>query len=1847
MTEPSIDGITIVSKNEKEEEMNENKESEKNQPKKTLKLKRFFTKELESPFDSVDWTTSRVTINDLDGKTIFDHEVEHPVTWDEMAVRICADKYFKTHNLENHPSGGERSIRDVIHRVAFSIALRGYQMDYLDSSSRDVLYDEICHIMIYQYAAFNSPVFFNWGLYDVYEFAGNSKAERWAIKGREGQVNKQRYEYENPQGSACKSGDTWINTDRGPMYLKDLVKSFNNGYTDINVATSKGFSRVIAAKHNGIKSTYKVIFRDGNELRITKDDEIFTRLNKNKEDFRIVGNLSNIELKNSISIQAKSKIYDSYQLLSEKSNSYCDDNYLRICKSAICGWIQTDGFYGKSGTSYCLDLLTTKEEKKSIMTFLREIYPKNKFHIKTRPRDIQDMEMGLESNRIYGSFLRDIWEGEYGLKKLEVGVPDRVKFGTKEEVVAYLRSAFQAEGSITKKRNFCRISWGVVNKQLAYDIFHMLRNLGIFSRIRKSIDKRENRRDGWMIDIQNYSEVKKFKDFIGFIGKTKQEKLEKYINSNGKTKNTKNFWSSIKSIEYYKEEDVYDIETESHDFYANGILVHNCFIAEVDDELTNGETGIYDWINLEMRIFANGSGCGLNVSRIRGEGEYITGGGKSSGLMSFLRPSDASAGVIKSGGKTRRAAKMLILDDNHPDLLEFVNWKKEEEFKARSLILNGYMQNYTHPESAYKTVQAQNANNSISITDDFMNAVINDEDWELKYVLNGKTKVKQKARNIFNQMVEAAWECGDPGMFYIDTINKWNTIPNTGKIRSSNPCITGETLIATADGRNTVPIKQLAEEGKDVPVYCQDDDGKTKIRMMRNPRLTGNNKKILKVTFDDGLTVRCTENHKFITKDGIKIEAQNLKHGDSISSMTKKKRKINEIFKHMSATKSQDYMWIDVGQSGYLKSDHRMIAEFFNKGKISHKEVVHHRDGNGLNNSPDNLQVIDKKEHVLIHSKEMLGNKNPMRDRWWNATTEEEKNKYKQKMSNSTSGEKNGRYIKVSNDEIYEYAKELVKTLKRSFTIEEWREYAAKNNIPVGFSSFRKNEIGNVTDLSRKAAKELSLPMIPKNAQKAHFFTENIANYYNALESGYEKVEIEDETYYPIVSKKCECCGNVFPVRWNDRERGFCSISCSSKKAWESNKEQYKKEIQIRNEKKHKVIREDQINAFNDVKLALNRIPQKKEWVLECKNKNISAEIARSSSPFRKYKDLKEAAANYNHRVVSIEPDGYEDVYNGTVDEFHSFFVGGHEKKESEKRTTQSFVRISQCGEFLQPDNSSCNLASINLVRLLKDDKTFDIDSFAAITEYYITAMEIIVGGSSYPSKKIAEMTRNTRPLGLGYCNMGGLLLKLGYPYDSDQARMIISTITSLESALAYRQSSKIASVVGPFLDYGKNKNEFGKIIKKHVEANSELKPRFKLVKQLHQAAIEVWNEAEKSIQRYGVRNSQVVVIAPTGTIMFLMGTTNNGIEPPFALTSYKLMSDGSMVVLMCDEARDALKDLGYDSSQVKDITEYMNKQGHVEGAPYLNVQHYPIFDTANVNGNGTRFIRPMAHVEAIAAATPFISGGISKTINMPESATLEEIYDCYVEGWKMGCKSLALYRSGSKWSQPLNSRNKNLRKEAIKREAKRARQRIEKSDFHRENPNDIWEYRKGLASRKRAGGRAPSERLNFQIGGENVHIHPVRYPDNGISELWIEVGKENPTVNGLVDAIGRIVSVAIQYGVPIEALANTMANLQFDPAGFLGPNDLGIHSAKSITDLTAKVLVALTAEYEGNEPQNLIEYNKQSINENPSSISSSEEAKIKGFSGSQCGECGSWKTEGSIKCGVCIECGSTYGSCS
>ncbi|MFW5794552.1 MAG: hypothetical protein ACOCV1_03605, partial [Bacillota bacterium] len=465
----------------------------------------------------------------------------------------------------------------------------------------------------------------------------------------------------------------------------------------------------------------------------------------------------------------------------------------------------------------------------------------------------------------------------------------------------------------------------------------------------------------------------------------------------------------------------------------------------------------------------------------------------------------------------------------------------------------------------------------------------------------------------------------------------------------------------------------------------------------------------------------------------------------------------------------------------------------------------------------------------------------------------------------------------------------------------------------------------------------------------------------------------------------------------------------------------------------------------------------------------------------------------------------------------------------------------------------------------------------------------------------------------------------------------------------AYNQSSKIASVVGPFKDYDKNKQDFNRVIKKHIDQTEELKPRFKFVKQIHQKSKEVWSETLNLIYRHGSRNSQAVVIAPTGTIMFLMGTVNNGIEPPYSLVSYKLMSDGSSTELLCEEAKISLKRLGYSKTQIKNIWDYVKQNGDVEGSPDLNPAHLPIFNTASSVGD--RSISPLAHVQAVAAATPFISGGISKTINLPEDATPQDVWDCYVKGWELGCKGLALYRSGSKWSQPLNISKKSHKKEIIQREIERSLDRLSKSDFNKTNFDDIWQYNRGMIQRKRAANRAPAERLNFKINGENIWINIVRYPDNGISEIWLEVGKEDPTVNGLADTIGRIISIAVQYGVPVEAIAETMSGLQFNPSGFMNKNDLGIRHAKSLSDLTAKVLLQLNEEYNGKKTvSDSIISDKLTAPDTSDSlniVSEADQAKNKGYSGVRCENCGSWKCVGTVKCGSCLDCQSAYGTCS
>jgi len=694
-----------------------------------------------------------------------------------------------------------------------------------------------------------------------------------------------------------------------------------------------------------------------------------------------------------------------------------------------------------------------------------------------------------------------------------------------------------------------------------------------------------------------------------------------------------------------------------------------CFINAVSDTMES----ILGLARTEGMLFKFGSGTGSNLSSIRSSREALAGGGTASGPVSFMRGYDAFAGVIKSGGKTRRAAKMVILDADHPDIAEFVNCKADEERKAWALIEAGYDGAFNVRGGAYDSVFFQNANHSVRVTDDFMRAVVEDREWQTKYVISQQTCETLRARDLMKMMAEAAWQCGDPGMQYDSTINDWHTCPSTARINASNPC--------------------------------------------------------------------------------------------------------------------SEYMFLD---------------------------------------------------------------------------------------------------------------------------------------------------------------------------------------------------------------------------------------------------------------------------------------------------------------------------------------------------------------------------------------DTACNLASLNLMKFVRADGEFDAEAFGSACRTVITAQEILVDNASYPTPAIDRNSHDYRPLGLGYANLGVLLMDRGLPYDSDAGRSYAAAVTALMHGEAYAQSARVAGAMGPFAGYQKNAEPMLRVIDKHRKHAHMIDEGY-VPKGLMRKVHDVWDEAYALGAQHGYRNSQVTVLAPTGTIGFMMDCDTTGIEPDIALVKYKKLVGGGVMKIVNQSVPRVLQRLGYSKADAADIVRYIDEKETIEGAPRLKSEHLAIFDCAFPPRDGKRSIQWMGHVKMMAAVQPFLSGAISKTVNMPTDATPDEIAEAYIESWRLGLKAVAVYRDGCKRSQPLSTSKDEARAKAtVEPAADVVVTSVEPRPARRKLPDE----RHAITHK-------------FSIAGHEGYITVGMYEDAKPGEIFLVMAKEGSTISGLMDAFATSISMALQYGVPLEALVEKFSHVRFEPSGFT--KNAEIPYAKSITDYIFRWLASkfLSAEHQ------------------------------------------------------------------
>ncbi|MEA2218477.1 MAG: ribonucleoside-diphosphate reductase alpha chain [Solirubrobacteraceae bacterium] len=1376
-------------------------------PGEALSIKRFFTSPGQHAFDTVEWELRDARIGH-GGRVAFEQAgVEFPKTWSQNATNIVAQKYFRG---QLGSVTREHSVKQMIGRVAGTIADWGRSRGYFASvQDGDAFESELAYVLVHQMAAFNSPVWFNVGF------------------------------EESPQCSACLPYRALISTPDGMVQIGELVDGDQVGR---EVYDAHGVTRIVATKANGIKPVYRVRLRNGSYVEATADHVVkAVRERRTQPQWLRVDELE---------VGMRMHLYPHRAKVSSGSlvgvgggSPFADDaaaEAVKVSEAALAGWLQADGFVGQydHGTNRSLTIefqVADDEERAWVEGHLDIALP----DVHRKVRDAGTLDVPVQRIRLYGEVLGDFVERWNLLARgTEMTVPYQLWTASHEEIAAYLRSVFQADGYVSVRReNGCeqgRIGFAVIGEQWTEDIQILLGTLGIFSRRTR---KRSDRHDLHEVCIAIASERALFAELVGFVDPRKQGKLLESLELRDPKRCPDLREEEIVAIEPVGTRDVYDIQTESGEYLCHNIAVHNCFILSVQDTMES----ILDWNTKEGKIFLGGSGSGINLSNIRGSMEPLSKGGTASGPVSFMRGADSWAGTIKSGGKTRRAAKMVVLDVDHPDIREFIWCKAKEEKKANALRDAGF--DMSIDGEGFTSIQYQNANNSVRLSDDFMRAVEKGGDWHLIARATGQPVGDPiPARELMREIAEAAWQCADPGVQYDTTINQWHTCPVSGRINASNPCcFVGETPVHTSSG--PVAIAELvrrASAGEPLPhvasVSASGDPLHVPIKRAFSSGLTT---ELCDVETEHGERFSCTPEHRFLTVEDEWVQARDLA-GRSVRSLA---------------------------------------------------------------------------DHVI----ETGGGDSP----------------------------------------------ELV------------------------------------------------------------------------------------------------------------------------------------------------------------LRIAQTRI--------------------------------------LNAEVTQVAPT---EVYDLEIENLHNFSVGAIVDRPA---------LVVHNSEYMHVDDSACNLSSLNLMKFRRPDGTFDVASFEHAVDIMLLAQEIIVGPSSYPTEQIAVNARAFRQLGLGYANLGAFLMSNGMAYDSDAGRGTAAAITSLMTGRAYLQSARVAAAIGPYERYAENRDAHNAVMRLHRDASGAIPDAACSDTALLSAARKAWDEAVAAGELYGYRNAQASVLAPTGTISFLMDCDTTGVEPDFSLVKFKELVGGGQMTIVNQTIPMALRTLGYSEEQIEQIEAYIDEHATIVGAPGLAGEHLSIFDVAV----GERAISHMGHIKMMGAVQPFISGAISKTVNLPYEATVEDIADAYLQAWHCGVKALAIYRDGSKTAQA-------LRTDA--HQGKDTDATAEGGGYTQEQVDAL--IAEAVAAARSTAiaevgpkrNRMPRERQSithkFSIAGHEGYITAGMYEDGTLGEIFLtDIGKEGSTLRGLLNSFATSISIALQYGVPLEKLVEKFSYMRFEPEGITQNPEIPF--AKSMPDYIMRWLAS------------------------------------------------------------------------
>ncbi|MGL6075541.1 MAG: LAGLIDADG family homing endonuclease [Fimbriiglobus sp.] len=1258
---------------------------------------------------------------------------------------------------------------------------------------------------------------------------------------------------------------------------------------------------------------------------------------------------------------------------------------------------------------------------------------------------------------------------------------------------------------------------------------------------------------------------------------------------------------------------------------------HACFIQSVSDDLVNNG-GIMDlWVR-EARIFKYGSGTGSNFSHIRGDGEPLSGGGKSSGLMSFLKIGDRAAGAIKSGGTTRRAAKMVVLDLDHPDIEEFISWKAIEEQKVASLVTGSRLLNkhmnavlkavVTHadkaeqysptknlafrkavldaraaliPENyiarvlqlakqgvtsveieeydtdwtskAYFTVSGQNSNNSVRITNDFMQAVETDAPWHLYWRTELKKAKKQgrapqpkktlQARDLWDKISYNAWACADPGVQFDTTINEWHTCPNDDRINASNPCVTGDTLVQTTQG--WLRIDQMLDGPHEI--VCGDGQ----IREIKPAFITGE-KPVYRLVTKSGFELKLTADHKVMTVNRGDVAASDLRKDDRIA---------------LGQGLYEDGRGNHFGR---LSLDNRLtelLGLLVGDGCLMGEQEVAM-----LTLAPEEMAIAEKiQEDLRSYKAEFAADGRASRN-------------------NSVSQPQTTVRIGTS-------ARCVVDQLKRFAVLNE--------------GSVHKRFLPDVFQLDKASLAAVLRGLFTADG--------TVANY------GEKSQYISLDSCSIELLKQAQILLLTFGIKAKlYRNRRVASQLLTQMPDGRGGMKEYKVE---------------QMHSL--------RISRSSRFVFE-REIGFIPQSAKAASLAKLNRTVTAYAERFDDNIESLEYLGVETVYDLTEPVTSHFVANG--------------LLVHNCSEYMFIDDTACNLASLNLLRFYDlNTRQFDIEAYKHGIRLWTLILEISVYMAQFPSVPVAQKSFDYRTLGLGYANLGALLMVQGIPYDSPEGRAQCAAYTAIMHAGSYAASAEIAAEVGPFPRYDANKEPMLRVIRNHRRAiynapASEYEGLTVTPQGLDDRycpadlVAAARSESDRMLElgeKHGYRNAQVTVVAPTGTIGLVMDCDTTGIEPDFALVKFKKLAGGGYFKIINQSVPPALAKLGYSAWQIDDIIKYCRGAGSlngcphinpaslkakgftdaiiaqletqlpstfkmmfvfnrftvgddfllntlkipaetvnspsfdllahlgfntaqiaeadrfvcgtmtIEGAPHLKNEHLAVFDCANKCGeHGKRYLSPESHIRMMAAAQPYISGAISKTINMPYEATIDDVKAAYWLSWQLMTKANALYRDGSKLSQPLNSvadspeaamlmaitaDDAPTTVEPPKPEALRVAERITEKVIHR--------Y---IARRRRLPDRRAGYTQKARIGNHKIYLRTGEYEDGSLGEIFIDMHKEGAAFRSMTNCFAIAVSLGLQHGVPLDEYVDAFLFTRFEPNGIVQGNPY-IKMSTSIID--------------------------------------------------------------------------------